>query len=149
MDHKKILPSEVDRPGSGSPERFVERLNRQLRKIGIKVETLPKKSSPAGGPPCFRMVGASYRAWLEQASVSYETVPYRLTMPAEPNYCRDCTPTFHREMVAVKACIFPDTVFEEAKVLGEPEIVGAERSQTVAPQSYPMYALLTYNRRGP
>lgn len=140
MNHEESIPSTVDRSGAGSPERFVERLNRQLRKIGIVVERTPAKTRPSGGPLCFRMSGVSYRDWLAQASIAYETLPYRLSMPTEPNYCHDCTPAFKEDMEALGACIFPNTRFEEVKELGESVVVGISRGPEVAPESYDVYA---------
>jgi hypothetical protein len=123
----------------------VERLNRQLRKIGVTVEG-PVKTRPSGGPPCFRMSEVPYQDWLTQASLTNE-LPYRLSMPAEPNYCHDCTPEFKREMVAAKACLFPNVTFEIVKELGESDLIGMSRSPEVAPDSYPVYSELINKRR--
>lgn len=131
----------------GSPERFVDRLNRQLRKIGIVVEGMPVKTRPSGGPPCFRAVGTNYQEWLAQASLAYETLPYRLSLPAEPNYCHDCTPEFKAEMMRLKACLFPDVTFESTKEFGESVTVGMSRSPDVAPEVYPVYADILDKRR--
>ena len=147
MKHEPSVPPAVDRSGVGSPERFVERLNRQLRKIGIVVEKLPVKTRPSGGPPCFRMSDTSYQDYLTQASVAFETLPYRLDMPAEPNYCHDCTKEFKADMVRLNACIFPGTKFEEIKEFGEPTVVGVSHSPDVAPDQYPVYSDLIANRR--
>jgi hypothetical protein len=125
----------------------VERLNRQLRKIGIVAEKLPVKTRPNGGPPCYRMCDTPYKDWLSQASVAFETLPYRLDMPAEPNYCHDCTAGFKARMVERKACIFPDTKFEEIKEFGEATVVGVSHSPEVAPEDYPVYSDITANRR--
>jgi hypothetical protein len=132
----------------GSPERFVERLNRQLRKIGIVVEGMPVKTRPSGGPPCFRAADTNYQDWLAQASLSFENLPYRLSMPAEPNYCHDCTKGFKRDMVAVGACLFPSVTFEKTKELGESVRVGMSRSPDVAPEVYPVYDSIIDKRRG-
>lgn len=131
----------------GSPERFVDRLNRQLRKIGVVVEGMPVKTRPSGGPPCFRAADTNYQDWLAQASVAYETLPYRLSLPAEPNYCHDCTKPFKREMVALGACLFPDVTFEKVKEFGEPTVVGVSHSPDVAPEVYPVYDLIIDKRR--
>lgn len=147
MDHAKSVPAGLDRSGPGSPEAFTERLNKQLRDVGIVVEEMPVKTRPSGGPPCYRVAGTSYRDWLAQASVAPE-VPYRLSMPAEPNYCRDCTKQFQTEMVAVGACLFPNVTFESVKELGEVDVVGMSRSPGVAPEEYPVYSDLS-NRRTP
>lgn len=124
----------------------MERLNRQLRKIGVVVEEMPVKTRPSGGPPCYRKAGTSYRDWLAQASTTTE-LPYRLSMPAEPNYCHDCTAQFQREMTAVGACLFPAVTFEPNKELGEVDIVGMSRNESVAPDAYPVYADLIKLRR--
>jgi hypothetical protein len=147
LDHEKSIASEPELPGAGSPEKFMERLNRQLRRIGLVVEELPVKTRPSGGPPCFRAAGASYKDWLAQASVSYETVPYRLSMPAEPNYCHDCHRAFRDEMIADGTCLFPNTRFEVVKELGEPDTVGMCRSPDVAPDQYPLYDVILNRRR--
>lgn len=126
----------------------MERLHRQLRKIGVIVEGLPVKTRPTGGPPCFRHTETSYKDWLAQASISYETVPYRLSMPAEPNYCRDCIAPFKAEMQGIGACIFPEVKFEPTKEFGESVVVGICRAPEVDPVTYGVYADLTDKRRG-
>lgn len=145
--HDDSLPSEIDRSGMGSPEALIDRLNRQLRKVGVVVESLPVKTRPSGGPPCFRVAGASYREWLAQASRSPETLPYRLDMPMEPNYCYDCTPEFKAQMERAHACIFPHTRFEPTKEFGEPVLPGVSRSPEVAPDQYPVYDGIVNKRR--
>jgi hypothetical protein len=147
LDHKTSIPPGIDRSGLGSPERFIDRLNRQLRKIGVVVEKLPVKTRPSGGPPCFRVSGVSYKDWLTQASIAPETIPYRMTMPPEPNYCYDCTPTFKAEMQSVSACLFPDTRFEKVKEFDEVSIAGVGRNLDVAPDFYAVYSDLLTKRR--
>lgn len=105
------------------------------------------KTRPSGGPPCYRAADTNYQDWLSQASLAYETLPYRLSMPAEPNYCHDCTKGFKKDMVAIGACLFPDVTFEKIKDLGEPVVVGVSRGPEVAPESYPVYDALTDKRR--
>lgn len=145
--HDDSVPSEVDKSGLGNPEALIERLNRQLRAVGIRIEREPVKTRPSGGPPCFRAAGANYREWLAQASLSYDTLPYRLDMPAEPNYCHDCVAGFKAEMLRINACIFPHVDFETIKDLGEPAVVGVSRSPEVAPDEYPVYDSLVHKRR--
>ena len=123
----------------------MERLNQQLQSIGVVVEEMPVKTRPGGGPPCFRVAGTSYKDWLAQASVAPE-LPYRLSMPAEPNYCRDCTKEFQAEMTGVNACLFPNVTFESVKELGESDVVGMSRGPGVAPEEYPLYPLLSDRR---
>lgn len=125
----------------------MDRLNRKLRTIGVAVEGAPVKTRPSGGPPCFRLGGASYKDWLTQASIEFDTLPYRLSMPAEPNYCYDCTPAFKAQMLKINACIFPDVTFERTEELGESVLVGMDRNPSVAPDYYEWYASLTLKRR--
>ncbi len=120
----------------------MDRLNRKLRAVGIVVEGAQVKTRPSGGPPCFRLGGASYKDWLSQASVEFDTLPYRLSMPAEPNYCRDCTPAFKAQMLKINACIFPSVTFEEVDELGERALVGMSRNPDVAPSYFEWYARL-------
>lgn len=147
MDHESIVPPGLDRSGLGTPESFIARLNQRLRKIGIVVEKLAVKTRPNGGPPCFRLAETSYPDWLAQSSLTFE-MPYRLSMPAEPNYCHDCTPAFKAEMVALRACIFPDVTFEQVKELGESDIAGMSRGPQIAPADYPVYDGIVNKRRG-
>jgi hypothetical protein len=146
LNHDDSVAPGVDRLGAGSPERLIERLNRQLKKIGVVVQHTAKLA-PNAGPPCFRVAGASYYEWMAQASMAYETLPYRLSRPEEPNYCHDCTPAFKAEMLAVKACLFPNVTFETAKEFGESVTVGMSRSPDVAPEVYPVYDLIIDKRR--
>lgn len=127
----------------------MDRLNRKLRSVGVVVEGAAVKTRPSGGPPCFRLGGASYKDWLAQASVEFDMLPYRLSMPAEPNYCYDCTPAFKAEMQAKKACLFPDVTFEEVDEIGEQALVGVSRNGDVAPDTYPMYSEISKDRRIP
>lgn len=132
--------SPLDESTAGSPDKFISLLNRQLKSIGVVVEKAEVKTRASGGPPCFRMAGTSYPDWLAQASVAPETLPYRLSMPAEPNYCNDCTPEFKAQMRLQNACLFPNVVFEEVDEIGEQVLVGVSRNRDVAPDSYTLYS---------
>lgn len=79
-------------------------------------------SSPECPPPCFESKG-QYRQWLELESSA--PVSKRKDFPAEPNYCRDCSPEGQAEMKAAGRCLFPLVRFKVKKdPEGEDEVVG-------------------------
>lgn len=77
-------------------------------------------------------VAKASRAYVEWLRLVAETddIDYRLDMPGEVNYCRDCTPAFKAEAEAAGECSFPHVVFETVN-RGDPEdeeIVGVSRT---------------------
>lgn len=131
--------SVADAPAA-SPVRFYARLRRDLDNRGIDIDRLPRKTAEGGSPPCFDHADSDYEAWLSSASLLGAIVPYRFDMPAEPNYCFDCTPEHKRRAVAAGTCLFPNTKFEKRQTVVqdddgkgiEIELVGVSRSDTVA-----------------
>jgi hypothetical protein len=91
-----------------------------------------------------------FDTWLSSASLLGATVPYRYDMPAEPNYCWDCTPAFKREAMAAGTCRFPNTRFErtqtvirdEQKKIIEIEVVGISRSKQAVVAEAQLQSLL-------
>jgi hypothetical protein len=125
---------------AASPLRFYARLRHELELRGIDYDRLPKLTPEGESPPCFESVGTPFEAWLASASLLGATVPYRFDMPAEPNYCHDCTAAHKQKAQAVGVCLFPNTRFERVQTVVrddegkniEVEIVGISRSKTVA-----------------
>jgi hypothetical protein len=120
-----------------TPARFYARLRTELSRRGVLYEQLPKFTEEGDAPPCFEEFRVPFDAWLSSASLLGATVPYRYDMPAEPNYCWDCTPAFKRDATAAGKCLFPNTRFEktqtvirdEQKKIIEVEVVGISRSK--------------------
>ena len=123
-----------------TPERFYARLRLELSKRGISYDDLPKITKEGEAPACYTAVNVPFDTWLSSASLLGATVPYRYDMPAEPNYCWDCTPDFRRQAKLMGACRFPNTRFEKmqtvirdgGKKIFETEIVGISRSREAA-----------------
>jgi hypothetical protein len=120
-----------------TPARFYARLRTELGKRGVSYDQLPKFTEEGDAPACYTEFGVPFDAWLSSASLLGATVPYRYDMPAEPNYCWDCTPDFKRSAIAAGVCRFPNTRFEktqtvirdEQKKIIEVEVVGISRSK--------------------
>lgn len=120
-----------------TPARFYARLRMELARRGVVYEQMPKFTEEGDSPPCFDHFRVPFDAWLSSASLLGATVPYRYDMPAEPNYCWDCTVAHKREAQAAGTCRFPNTRFEktqtvirdEGKKIIEVEVVGISRSK--------------------
>lgn len=125
-------------PRTSSSEKFFVKLKRRLSSIGVRYEKLTKLTADGDSPPCFKIAGADYDEWLAAASLTSD-VPYRYDMPAEPNYCRDCTVGFRGRAIRAGACRFSNLRFEIASSNGEKEVVGVSRSPTVIPTGYRVY----------
>jgi hypothetical protein len=116
---------------------FYEKLRARLQIVGVDLDQLDYKSDPDSPPPCFTANGADFAEWLKCASVG--SIPLRMDMPGEPNYCNDCTPEFKLKEVRAGRCMFPQTRFEFRKEIGESGTVGVSRSVKVAPAEYVVY----------
>lgn len=121
-----------------TPARFYARLKVELFRRGVLYDQLPRFTEEGGAPPCFTEFGVPFHAWLASASMLDATVPFRYDMPAEPNYCWDCTVEHKRKSTAAGVCRFPNTRFEKArsviqdeggKKIIEIEVVGISRSR--------------------
>lgn len=79
-------------------------------------------TSLAEPPPCFDGRD-QFKGWLRLAAVA--PPPRRKDFPAEPNYCRDCTPEHQDEMKKQGRCLFPMVRFQIIKDHeGDEEVVG-------------------------
>lgn len=142
--HAGSVPAAPEEPLIGwapSADKAYVKLRRKLKNIGIRVEHLTTKTDDHEAPPCFKLVGVSFKEWLEAASLT--DLPYRFSMPGEVNYCRDCLPAFKAVAHAANACLFPQTTFEKVRTFDEKELVGMSRSRQVAPDGYLLYNRLT------
>lgn len=73
-------------------------------------------------PPCFES-GRQYREWVNLATAS--PLPPRADFPAEPNYCRDCSPEGQSRMMEAGRCMFPMVRFKPKKTPeGDEEVIG-------------------------
>ena len=130
----------------GGEFKVFENLRKSLAEKGVNYDNLPKASSIDNPPACFlyRANGChqravdDYVAWLRVAAETSD-IPYRMDMPAEVNYCRDCTPAFKKEACAADKCGFPNVTFEMVPVMGEKELVGVSRGAPVDPNTYFVY----------
>jgi hypothetical protein len=103
-------------------DRMQELLLRKAEILATKTESYEQITSVNDYPPCFESA-AAYRQWLI-LSASAPT-PMRKDFPAEPNYCRDCTPEGQERFLAEGRCLFPMVRFQAARdVDGDEEIVG-------------------------
>jgi hypothetical protein len=135
---------EIGKPGGEF--KVFENLRKALAEKGVNYDALQKLSSIDNPPACFlyRAKGDrqravdDYVAWLRVAAETND-IPYRMDMPAEVHYCRDCTPAFKKEACAAGACGFPNVVFETVQVMGERELVGMSRGAPVDPSTYYVY----------
>ena len=109
-------PAIVRDAPAASPLRFYARLRHELERRGVDYDRLPRATPEDRHPPCFESKTV-YDEWLAAASLLGATVPYRYDMPAEPNYCWDCTPEFKRSSVAAGTCQFPHTRFEKSRTV--------------------------------
>lgn len=118
-------------------ELFYERLGARLNRVGIDLAKLDSKSGPDDPPPCYVTHKADFREWLRYASTG--SIPLRMDMPGEPNYCHDCSPEFKGKAINEGSCLFPNTRFERRKELDEMSTVGVSRSKQVPPENYVVY----------
>jgi hypothetical protein len=130
-------PAIVREAPPASPLRFYARLRHQLESRNIDYDALPRLTEPGQSPPCFRRLRVSFDSWLASASMLGATVPYRYGMPAEPNYCWDCTRQFQQVAQELGVCKFPGTRFEHSRTLSpdadgrripETEVLGIHRA---------------------
>lgn len=130
--------------GRRNPEQasLYEKLRQRLTAVGINIDELDYRTGPGESPACFEMEGASYTRWLREGMPSND-MPVRFDMPAEPNYCNDCTPEFKSRAMKAGSCIFPNTRFEVRKTDGERETVGVSRSADVPPEHCVIYQEMT------
>jgi hypothetical protein len=127
----------ADTPAA-TAQRFYARLRNELSIRGVDYDSLPRLTPEGSAPPCYKLGHFNYAGWLAQASLVGATVPYRYDMPAEPNYCYDCTRRFKAKAVAKGVCNFPKTRFEPVQIVISEEagkevevsIVGVSRSLT-------------------
>jgi hypothetical protein len=130
----------------GSEFKVYNDLRRHLEEKGVDYDRLPKLSSIECPPACFvyrargdvEQARTDYIAWLRLASETSD-INYRFDMPAEVNYCRDCTPAFKKEAEAAGACQFPHVKFEVVQCMGEKEMIGVSRGEPVSPKGYWKY----------
>src|ERR1035437_996720 len=130
----------------GGEFKVYDNLRRRLEEKGIDYDRMQKLSSIESPPACFRyracgdveQARADYVTWLRLASETSD-INYRFDMPAEVNYCRDCTPKFQKEAIAAGACQFPHVKFEVVQFLGEKEMIGVSRGEPVSPKGYWKY----------
>jgi hypothetical protein len=142
--HQRIVPLRDAEPGRAdglSPALFFKKLAERLKSVGIKYGLLDYKTDQQDPPPCYAENGVSYTEWLKFASAS--TLPIRMDMPGEPNYCHDCTPEFKIKAMKAGNCLFPNTRFEHRKELDEKSTVGVSRSPNVPPEAYVIYQEMT------
>jgi hypothetical protein len=101
-----------------------------MRALQLRAATLiaegSEKDEPISSvdcpPPCFSS-SRQYQEWLELESSA--PVSKRKDFPAEPNYCRDCSPEGQAEMRAAGRCLFPLVRFQpKTNPEGEHEVVG-------------------------
>jgi hypothetical protein len=135
-------------PGGKHESAFRVKLRGNLAKMGIDMERLDYRTEPGRSPPCFEIRGASYRDWEDTAHAaacaSNElSIPIRLDLPAEPNYCHDCTADFKNRALKTGSCLFPNTKFEVRTALGEKETVGVSRSRETPPERHIVYQNIT------
>lgn len=123
-------PEIVRQAPPASPLRFYARLRHQLESRRIDYDALPRLTPEGGSPPCFKRMRVSFDAWLGSASLLGATIPYRYDMPAEPNYCHDCTAEFQKFAKARGMCQFPHTRFETVHA-AETEKIGVSRPPNV------------------
>jgi hypothetical protein len=112
-----------------APELFFQRLDAALAALGLNRDEMDTKTDLGNPPPCFALRGSSYAEWL--AAALNAPPPLRVDMPAEPNYCRDCSSRFRRQAVRSGACLFPNTRFEMVAEFGERLHVGESHSRLV------------------
>jgi len=130
----------------GGEFKVYDDLRRHLEEKGVDYDRLPKLSSIEEPPRCFlyrargdvEQARTDYIAWLRLASETSD-INYRFDMPAEVNYCRDCTPAFKKEAEAAGACQFPHVKFEVVQCMGEKEMIGVSRGEPVSPKGYWKY----------
>lgn len=127
----------VAQTSAATAERFYARLRHELNRRGVDYDALPRLTDPGSSPPCFDHMDVSYEAWLASASLLGATVPYRYDMPAEPNYCWDCTERYKKDAETAGVCRFRHVHFEHTqtvvnagkKKLIEREFVGISRNR--------------------
>lgn len=143
-------PAIVQAAPPASPLRFYARLRHQLESRGLDYDNLPRLTPEGGSPPCFKKIRVSFDAWLAQASLLGATVPYRYGMPAEPNYCWDCTKTCQAAMIDRGLCNFPNVRFETSRNLvpdgkgrriPEKEVLGVTRVRRLDVNPFDEYDL--------
>lgn len=130
----------------GPPEVFMRRLGDTLQRAGIDIAQLDSRTTASEPPPCFEMNKADYAEWLRYGAAAAD-IPVRLDMPAEPNYCIDCTPQFKKAAVAAGTCLFPNTRFEVRRIDGEKETIGVSRSGQQPPDDYVVYQEMVVPRQ--
>lgn len=142
-------PSIADTPAA-TAQRFYARLRHELAIRGVDYDKLPRLTPEGDAPRCFTAAGAPFDTWLASASLVGATVPYRYDMPAEPNYCWDCTRRFKSQSVKAGVCNFPGTKFEPVQIVISEEagkqievsIVGVSRSVDAAIAAAQLVSLL-------
>lgn len=112
-----------------SPELFFQRLHARLAALGLDRDEMDTKTSLDSPPPCFALRESSYTEWLAAAVISEP--PLRADMPAEPNYCRDCTSKFRRHAIKAGACLFPHMRLVRQMEFGEKLMVGQTHSRAI------------------
>jgi hypothetical protein len=133
---KAAGPKKVKSPRQqlSAPELFFKKLTASLKAAGLDPAVLDTKTSLLDPPPCFALRSASYAEWCA-AAVNAEP-PLRVDMPAEPNYCRDCTARFRRHAVKAGSCLFPHMRLEKQPEFGEKLFVGITHSRLTAPEGF-------------
>jgi hypothetical protein len=97
----------------------------QLR-ASLLLATGQEKDEPVSSlecpPPCFES-SKQYAEWVDLEGSA--PTPPRKDFPAEPNYCRDCSPEGQAAMKKAGRCLFPLVRFQPMKNPdGEGELVG-------------------------
>lgn len=117
-----------------APEVFFDRLKARLESLGLNPDAIDTKTSVLDPPPCFALRESSYVEWLA-AAVNAEP-PLRVDMPAEPNYCRDCTARFRKHAIKAGSCLFPNMRLEPTTEFGEKLMVGVTHSRLVTADEF-------------
>lgn len=133
----EACPEQIEDTEPVTVERFFARLRSDLEKRGLDYANMPAYTREGGKPDCFVTLD-QFELWAAQASLIGALIPYRLDMPAEPNYCHDCRQGFKQDMERAGKCKFPNTRFERVRTSGEDpgvvefEVIGVSRSKQVA-----------------
>jgi hypothetical protein len=117
-----------------APEVFFGRLRARLVALGLDPDALDTKTSLLDPPPCFALRQSSYAEWLA-AALNAEP-PLRFGMPAEPNYCHDCTSHFRKAARKAGACLFPNMKLAAVVEFGERTHAGQTQSRHVTESEF-------------
>lgn len=116
------------------PQMFFQRLEARLAALGLNRADMDTKTDLENHPPCFALRETSYEAWL--AAAMNAEPPLRLDMPAEVNYCHDCTASFRKTAKKAALCLFPHMRLEKRNEFGEQVMVGVTHSRFVTAREF-------------